>query len=59
MGVQTTYDEMRDRLRDELNDCLRLAKELMVGEDIWGYEDMREDYAVDVYQAIKKARNTV
>ncbi|EPC8411080.1 hypothetical protein CN553_12015 [Bacillus cereus] len=59
MGVQTTYDEMRDRLRDELNDCLRLAKELMVGEDIWGYEDMREDYAVDVYQAIKKARDTV
>lgn len=59
MGVHTTYDEMRDRLRDELNDCLRLAKELMVGEDIWGYEDMREDYAVDVYQAIKKARDKV
>ena len=58
MGVYTSYDEMRDRLRDNLNDCLREAKELF-DEDIWGYDDMREDYAIDVYRAVKKARDTV
>ena len=58
MGVNTTYDDMRDRLREDLNECLRKAKELF-DEDIWGYDEMKEGYDVDVYQAIKKARNTV
>jgi 5-methylthioribose kinase len=58
MGVYTTYDEKRDELRDKLTECLRMAKELF-DEDIWGYDEMREDYDIDVYQAIKKARDTV
>jgi hypothetical protein len=55
MGVYTTYDEKRDALKDKLKECLSLAKELVVGEDIWGYEDMKEGYAMDIYVAIKKA----
>lgn len=35
-----------------------MAKELF-NEDIWGYKDMREDYDIDVYQAVKKARDAV
>ena len=59
MGVHTSYDEKRDELRDMLNECLKLAKELVVGEDIWGYDEMRDGYALDVYQAVKKARDEV
>jgi hypothetical protein len=58
MGVYTDYDQRRDNLREELNECLKLAKELL-DEDIWGYNEMRTDYAIDVYQAVKKARDTV
>ena len=52
MSAQTNYDDMRDELREELNKCLKLAKELVVGEDIWGYNDMREDYAMNIYLKI-------
>lgn len=55
MSVYTDYDEKRDELKENLKDCLKMAKELVVGEDIWGYDDMREGYAIDVYLAIKKA----
>ncbi|AIW03517.1 hypothetical protein CPT_Moonbeam119 [Bacillus phage Moonbeam] len=58
MGVHTTYDEMRDRLREQLDDCLRDAK-AMFDEDIWGYHEMRSEYIIDVYQAIKRARDEV
>lgn len=58
MGVTTAYDEYRNELRDDLNDCLKKAKKLM-DEDIWGYDEMRSGYDVDVYQAIKKARDSV
>lgn len=58
MGVYTDYDVRRDYLRNELNYCLELAKELL-DETIWGFDEMREDYAIDVIQAIKKARNAV
>lgn len=59
MSDITTYDKMRDKLRYELNECLKLAKELVVGDDVWGYSDMPEDYAMDVYLAVKKARDAV
>jgi hypothetical protein len=58
MSVHTTYDEKRDNLRNELNECVKLAKELL-NEDIWGYDEMRADYAIDIYQAVKKARDSV
>lgn len=59
MGYRTTYDDKRDELRDTLREALVQAKELVVGEDIWGYDEMREGYAMDVYLAIKKAIETV
>ncbi|WP_186786220.1 hypothetical protein [Paenibacillus agilis] len=58
MGVATSYDEKRNELRLALADCLDMAKGLL-DENIWGYEDMREDYALDVYVAVKKARDEV
>ena len=59
MSVYTEYDRKRDNLRDELKECLAMAKELVVGEDIWGYGDMPEDYALKVYLSIKDAINKV
>lgn len=58
MSVITTYDDKRDQLRDVLSDCLRLAKKLL-DEDIWGYDEMKDDYAMNVYTAVKKARDAV
>lgn len=58
MGVQTTYDQRRDDLRDKLNECLKMAKGLL-DEETWGYNEMDEDYAVEVYQAVKKVRDTI
>ncbi|MDD4000582.1 MAG: hypothetical protein PHX62_06795 [Bacilli bacterium] len=58
MSVRTTYDEKRDELRDQLAECLKLAKELL-DEDIWGYDEMRSDYAIDVYKAVKTARDII
>lgn len=58
MGVYTTYDEKREYLRSELSECLRLAKELL-DEDIWGYDEMKDDYAIEVYRAVKLARDAV
>jgi len=54
----TTYDEKRDALRDKLTECLKMAKE-MFDEDIYGYKEMKDDYIINVYSAIKKARDTV
>lgn len=59
MGVQTDYDDKRDELRERLNECVLLAKELFVGEDIWGYDQMPDDYAMKVYMAVKNARDKV
>lgn len=59
MSVQTTYDDMRDDLKEALDECLNKAGKLVVGKDIWGYNEMRKGYAVDVYQAVLKAYETV
>lgn len=58
MGVVTTYDEKRNELRDKLQEALKIAKE-MLDEDIWGYSEMKEDYAIDIYVAVKKAKDMV
>ena len=55
MAVITTYDEMREELREDMRKCLEKAKELVVSTEVWGYEDMREDYAIEVFDAIHKA----
>ena len=59
MSVQTEYDDKRDSLREDLNECLKKAKELVVGEDIWGYAQMPEDYAIKVYLEIKRVRDMI
>ena len=59
MGVRTTYDDKRDELRDTLQEALKQAKELVVGDYIWGYDDMRNGYAMDVYVAVKNALEIV
>jgi len=58
MSVRTTYDEKRDELKDLLMECLTLARE-MLDENIWGYEEMKSDYATDLYVAVKKAKDLV
>ena len=58
MSVITTYDEMRDRLKDKLTECLSLARE-MLNENIWGYDEMKENYSEEIYFAVKKARDNV
>jgi len=58
MSVVTTYDEKRDELRFQLSKCLTLARE-MLDENIWGFEEMKSDYATDLYVAVKKAKDLV
>lgn len=58
MSVITTYDEKRDKLREALKGCVKLAKELL-DEDTWGYDGMRDGYAMDVFTAVKNARDLV
>jgi hypothetical protein len=58
MGVVTSYDERRNELREKLSKCLELARD-MLDERTWGYSDMKDDYAFDVYSAVKKARDSV
>lgn len=58
MSVYTMYDEKRDKLKETLTECLEMARELL-DENIPGYNEMREDYAFDVYVAIKKAKDVL
>ena len=59
MSVRTTYDEKRDELREKLNECLKMVKEDLMDEDVWGYNLMVEDYDIELYCAVKKARDTI
>ena len=61
MSVYTTYDEIRDNLKSQLNDCVKLASELQ-NENIWGYEDMSEEYKDNILEAlilIQKAKRKI
>ncbi len=51
MGVVTRYDEIRDDLRDKVNECIKLALKLQ-DEDIWGYEDMNDEYVDNVLKIL-------
>lgn len=59
MSVQTGYDDKRDELKNKLDECVTLAKELVAGERIPGYHEIRSTYAADVYIAVRNARNMV
>lgn len=58
MSVHTTYDEMRDEIEEDLNRVLEKVVK-MFDENIWGYKDMRKDYIIDVYIAVKSARDKI
>lgn len=49
--MKTTYDEMRDELRKQLEDCAEKAKKLM-NREIYGYDEIPKDYAINIYKAI-------
>lgn len=59
MSVQTTYDDMRDELKATLEKALKQAKELVIREDVWGFDEMKENYAMDVYKAVRDALASV
>lgn len=58
MGVTTTYDEMRYKLLSDMDDCLEQARELL-NTNIYGYDEMKEDYALDLYVAIKRVKDMI
>ncbi|MGL4573083.1 MAG: hypothetical protein ACRCVJ_18730 [Clostridium sp.] len=58
MSITTKYDDMRMDLKDDLNNCLDKARE-MLDNNIWGYEDMKEGYALDIYIAIKNVMDSI
>lgn len=58
MSVQTTYNDLRDSLRDDMKECLNKAIE-MLNPDIWGHSEMRTNYAEKLYKAIKDAYNKI
>ena len=59
MSVRTTYDDKRDELKDTLKDALKQAQEMVIGIDIWGYDEYRDGYAMDVYIAIRNALGVI
>lgn len=56
--VETRYEEKRTKLKETLKNCLELSRE-MLNEDIGGYEDMPEDYSIELFVAIKNAKDAV
>lgn len=58
MGVYTDYDEKRDELKSRLSECIDLSRELL-DENTWGYTSFSENYALELYIAIKKVRDSV
>lgn len=57
--MSTTYDSMRDELREDLEKCLKKAVGLLDGKDVWGYDHMMDGYALEVYLAVEKAVKTI
>ena len=58
MSVYTDYDEKRDGLRERLEECLEKAR-VLLDKNICGYKEIRKDYGLDVYLAVKKALEIV
>ena len=58
MTVNISYDEKRYKLLDTMDETLEQARELL-NPSIWGYESMNEDYALNLYIAIKKVKDMV
>ena len=54
MSVETTYGENRRELKRKLEDCLDYATRNLMDKNTWGYEDMKEDYDLDIIMALRK-----
>ena len=59
MSVPTTYEDARQALKDKLEECLKISENLVMSKDVFGHAEMRRGYAIDVYQTIQKAIETV
>lgn len=61
MSVRTDFDEKRDELSEKIKEAYTLARELYVGDHIWGYEEMSSEYVeetiLEVIGLLKKARD--
>ena len=57
--VTTPYDEYRDELRQTLKQALSFVCQKLMDPEIWGYEQMSEDYAIELYKAVRKVRDAV
>lgn len=53
--MYTNYDRECDRLVENLEECLRAAKLLLVDEDTTGYDEYPEDKKMIQYLGIKEA----
>lgn len=58
MSVNTPHSDLREEIRDELSITLERARELL-NENMWGYDETRDGYALEVYTAIKKVRDMI
>lgn len=56
--VHTQYDETRYEVREKLTECLDKARALL-NENALGYNEMKPNYAIDLYVAIKNVRDMV
>lgn len=59
MSVRTAMDDKYDNLKEELDQLIKKAKELMCDEETWGWDDYREGYREDVYIALRTARKMI
>jgi hypothetical protein len=59
VSVHTEYDEKRDFLRDMVNDCIEYARQNLLDTSVWGYNEMRSGYELEVYKKLIEARDAI
>jgi hypothetical protein len=53
--MYTDYDRKLDKLVDDLKECLTTAKELVVDDTTWGYDEYADSGKMKQYVAIQDA----
>lgn len=59
MSVRTTMDEQYDKLKDDLDELINKAIEMMCDNETWGHDEYRKGYRQDVVLALKEARDKI
>ena len=54
MGVTTKADELLDEARDKLGGAARALSELVLDDDVWGWEDYDKDFRDDVHEVLSE-----